>query len=287
MAIDKNTGTGTVNGYKIGQNADLSNADLSNADLRSADLQGANLTNANLSGADLTKADLTNSVLAFSDLTDAILNGTDLSFTDLFEANLTNAFLKGAILPDARLRNANLTDANLSNANLSGASLRNVNLSGSNLSGANLVGADFRYAKVESRHVPLIEAAKREEMDLISVIGGRASNPSGRKTDYALGRKNNPSYPINVVALKALHKQFEKLVIQEFGNSGPDEDDEEALVEYQIATDALISLDTIIDMLNSGEPPRKIDSEIQSFYHSGEAAAAAMYIDIKRALPKP
>jgi hypothetical protein len=100
-------------------------------------------------------------------------------------------------------------------------------------------------------------------------------------------RKNNPRHPINVVALKALHKQFEKLVIQEFGNSGPEDDDEDALVEYQTATDALISLDTIIDMINSGEPQHKIDSEIQSFYQTGEADSASMYINIKKALPRP
>jgi uncharacterized protein YjbI with pentapeptide repeats len=61
MAIDKNTGTVTVKGYKIGPNANLYEADLSGADL-----EGADLTAANLERADLTDADLTDASLLFA-----------------------------------------------------------------------------------------------------------------------------------------------------------------------------------------------------------------------------
>ena len=56
-------GTGTVNGYNIGPNADLSGAFLFNANLTGADLSGANLENADLSGADLYSAILSNANL--------------------------------------------------------------------------------------------------------------------------------------------------------------------------------------------------------------------------------
>ncbi|MDB4532562.1 pentapeptide repeat-containing protein, partial [bacterium] len=46
-------GTGFVNGYFIGPNANLSGADLSNADLSNADLSNADLSNAYLYGVDL------------------------------------------------------------------------------------------------------------------------------------------------------------------------------------------------------------------------------------------
>ncbi|MGC6605309.1 MAG: pentapeptide repeat-containing protein, partial [Lentimonas sp.] len=119
-------GTGTVNGYSIGPEADLRGADLrgaglSDADLRGADLSGANLRDANLSDANLRDANLS----------DANLSGALLS-----EANLPDANLSGANLSGANLEFANLRDANLSDADFVGAILSEAILSGANRSGA-------------------------------------------------------------------------------------------------------------------------------------------------------
>ena len=107
-------------------------------------------------------------------------------------------------------------------------------------------------------------------------------------------RKKNPNSGIDIAALKAAHKRFERLIVQEFGplgpwgpSHGPWGSDDNARDDYQVATDALISLDTIIHMIIDREPQRKIDSAIQSFYSSGEADSAAVYIDIEKVLPRP
>ena len=78
-------GTGTVNGYSIGPNADLSGADLRDANLSGADLSGAYLRDANLSGADLSGADLSDAYLI-----GAILRDANLSGANLYSANLSD-----------------------------------------------------------------------------------------------------------------------------------------------------------------------------------------------------
>ena len=80
-------GTGTVNGYKIGPNADLDGADLEGANLMGADLTGADLREANLKDADLRGANLMG-----ADLTGADLEGANLSGANLTGANLQGAF---------------------------------------------------------------------------------------------------------------------------------------------------------------------------------------------------
>jgi len=50
-------------------------------------------------------------------------------------------------------------------------------LTGADLTGADLLGANFSSATVDPDHVPLIEAAKREEIGSLRVNGGRAKNP--------------------------------------------------------------------------------------------------------------
>lgn len=109
-----------VNGYLIGEGADLRSALLADEGekLRGAPFQKANLTDADLSDTDLSSANLEN-------------------------ANLTRANLTGATLAAANLINANLTGAVLINANLTGA-----DLSGAILTNATLAGANFSNAQI-------------------------------------------------------------------------------------------------------------------------------------------
>ena len=144
--IDPETGTGTVIGldgkeYRIGPGADL----------RRAILRGADLTRANLRGADLTEASLSTARLIAADLVDAIIS-TKLAL--------------GANFAAADLRGADLTNSNFRNANFNSA-----NLLGADLTGANLLCASFANATVDPHHVPLIEAAKRAEIESLRVNG--------------------------------------------------------------------------------------------------------------------
>jgi hypothetical protein len=107
-----------------------------------------------------------------------------------------------------------------------------------------------------------------------------------RKLIIRLEEAKGSGSSVDIKKLTAAHKQFEKLINQEFGNSGPDDDDEDAMVEYQIATDALMTLGRIVDLLDSGESTSKISALVKEFYSSGEADTASMYVDIKKILPK-
>ena len=170
-------GSGTVNGYNIGPNANLSNADLSNADLSNADLTGADLTGVisrnitgsptlpvdyqmvngyiigpgvNLSNADLSAANLAGAKAYRANFTDANFAEADLSGINLINANLTRANFTSVLLTDALLNKSNLSDAQfiqstLTNANLSSANLNNVYIVDSNL-----VGAIARYATLSN-----------------------------------------------------------------------------------------------------------------------------------------
>lgn len=126
-------GTGTVDGYEIGPNADL---------------RGANLKGADLKGANLMRANLVNAILEGADLRDAIIQGADLQGANLRSSNMQGANFERAIINGADLSDSNLTEAiltravlvnaNLSNANLARAILFNTNLGGANFTGANL-----------------------------------------------------------------------------------------------------------------------------------------------------
>ena len=76
----------------------------------------------------------------------------------------------------------------LRKAKLSGADLQGANLYGADLRGANLFGANFAYATVDPAHVPLIEEAKRSEIESLRVNGGRTSNPGHRHHRRGYGR---------------------------------------------------------------------------------------------------
>ena len=92
-------------------------------------------------------------------LVSANLSGADLQSADLRDSFLTLADLSGAFLVNADLRDTDLR----------GADLRTANLSGANLAGADLMGANFAYATVDPAHVPLIEAAKRIEIESLTL----------------------------------------------------------------------------------------------------------------------
>jgi hypothetical protein len=134
MAI-REDGTGEINGYHIGPGVDLRGADLEGANLGGANLRGANLSSANLKDANLISADLKR----------AILIDADLAFADLTSANLYWAKLHGA-----KFYFANLTNAKY-------------------LQNANLTGADFSCATVDPKHIPIIEASKRAEIESLRV----------------------------------------------------------------------------------------------------------------------
>ena len=76
-----------VNGYEIGNDANLRGANLCGADLYGADLRNANLCGADLRGANLRGANL----YGTADLRGADLYGANLCGADLYSANLRDA----------------------------------------------------------------------------------------------------------------------------------------------------------------------------------------------------
>lgn len=126
-------GTGIVNGYSIGPNANLIGADLNGADLIGANLTRANLTNAILEGADLS----------YSALLGTELGGANIQNANLQEANLGRANLSGADLSNSNLKNSKIEQALLVNATLKNTNLTNALIFNSNLSGADFAGSNM------------------------------------------------------------------------------------------------------------------------------------------------
>jgi uncharacterized protein YjbI with pentapeptide repeats len=131
-------GTGTVNGYYIGPNVDLSYADLENLNLDGANLKDANLTRANLKNAILSNADLTDTNLFFADLTDADLSNANLTDANLFYADFLRSNLTGANLTRANLFYTDFISSNLNSANFKEAIINNTDFTNSDLSYADL-----------------------------------------------------------------------------------------------------------------------------------------------------
>jgi hypothetical protein len=107
-----------------------------------------------------------------------------------------------------------------------------------------------------------------------------------RKLIIRLEEAKGSGSSVDIQELNSAFKQFEKLIGQEFGNYGPDEDDEDAQADFQIATDALVRLGEIVNLYKKGESPKKISALVKEFYSSGEADTVSMYVDIKKILPK-
>ena len=95
--------------------------------------------------------------------------GVDLLDANLMQADLRRANLEGASLPRANLYAADLRGACLIGADLSGADLKRADLRGADLMGADLDCANFYGAKVDPKHMRLIEAASREMLASIIV----------------------------------------------------------------------------------------------------------------------
>lgn len=89
MALNE-YGTGVVNGYDIGPDADLMGADLSGAYLKYADLRGANLNYADLSEANLYGADLRGATMVGTIINDAMFGYIKVDAHNLhyFEAEI-------------------------------------------------------------------------------------------------------------------------------------------------------------------------------------------------------
>ena len=171
-------GTGTVNGYKIGPEAQLAGANLEGADLAGADLEGANLERAKL-----TRANLRGANLHYANLRGALLFEANLRGANLYEATLSQAHLENAQLEHAILRIANLYGAELAGADLEFADLR-----GANLEGASLMGVNFLFTAVDPDHIPLIEADLNKMLTSLRVSGDRATGD--RNANPALSAKS-------------------------------------------------------------------------------------------------
>ena len=205
-------GWALVNGYLVGDGANLKNAILSNANLSGAILTYAALSYANLSGSNLSSANLSGANLTGADLTGVVsggITGTPSALPDGWAlvngylvgpgANLTGANLTGASLSDASLNGAtmdfsNLSDANLSNANLTDATLFGANLTDANLTdafltdaflfGANLTNANLTNANLKRA---ALDGANLTNATLTGVVSGDIfGTPSALPAGWAL-----------------------------------------------------------------------------------------------------
>ena len=130
-------------------------------------------------------------------------------------ADLIGADLAGASLLGANLNSANLEGADLTGAYLVQADLRHADLRGATLTRAVLAGADFREAKVDAHHVPLIEAAYRDMINSLKVgRDGRTSAPGYGRTS-ASGRKVISPDLTGVNAAEAAEREAHQVAYEE------------------------------------------------------------------------
>ena len=144
-----------VNGYLLGQGADLTGAGLD-----SQNFSNYNLTDANFTGADVSGTNFTNAVLVAANFTDATaydadftranLDGATMTRTQANYASFANAIMTSASVENATLDNANLTYLNGSDASFKGSSLENADLKYSSLYSADLTNASLRNATNDS-----------------------------------------------------------------------------------------------------------------------------------------
>ena len=180
-------GTGEVNGYRIGPNADLKfanlrGADLAGADLEGADLESANLRRAKLEGANLQGANLEGANLERACLDSANLEGACLIGAQLDSASLELHYKEGITYEESRaLKGANLKGADLRGANLSNARLERTILEGANLAGANLEGATLKSMTTEKANLSRANL-KNAKLSYLLVIN---TNLSGAVLDGA------------------------------------------------------------------------------------------------------
>jgi uncharacterized protein YjbI with pentapeptide repeats len=152
------TGWSYVDGFLIGNGADLSGEDLRTFTVRNWSLTGVNLSNANLSGQDL--------------------HGLDLSMgqaVNLAGANLSGANLAGASLRFVNIQGGtNFAGADLTGADLWGFVLWHGDLSGADLTGANLTYGDIRYTSLANATITnaTIDSVALLYDDLTGLVSG-------------------------------------------------------------------------------------------------------------------
>ena len=231
--IDPETGTGAVNGYRVGP---------------SADLTFVNFSKVNLSGVKLTNADLTQATFHGCDFTGADLSGTDLSGTVFRQCQFENANLSRTrtgrlyllaperwiytLFEGCRFKATDFSDADLWRADFAGISRQvrdpvnfvpNVHLGAANFLDTNLRGALLPWETVNMiamlRHhaenarqdvLELQESAKQKDR-LISDLQERptlAEVQDGRGGSVVL--KVNPQH--NSVTLGMTIEQSDNLI---------------------------------------------------------------------------
>ena len=162
--IDPGTGTGTVNGYRIGPSVDLSCISLSKVNLSRANLSNADLTETTFYGCNFTGADL---------------SGADLSGTVFRQCQFENANLSRArtgrlyllepeswiytLFEGCRFRGADFSDADLWRADFVGIN-RNVSDPVSFVPNVHLGEANFLNTNLRGALLP------RETVNLIALL---------------------------------------------------------------------------------------------------------------------
>jgi uncharacterized protein YjbI with pentapeptide repeats len=140
-----------VNGYLVGNGANLVGAALANSDLTNANLQNTNLAGADLADATLSGVrsggirGIPSALPTGWTLIDGYLVGPG---ANLEYANMVNASLHDMNLAGVNFRFANLAISDLRNVDLSNAVLAGANLSGSDLQSANLTLANLSFSAV-------------------------------------------------------------------------------------------------------------------------------------------
>lgn len=156
-----------INGYLVGQGADLSGANFTGANF-----YGANLVEANMSGDTLTGVSSGDIQGEFTvklpnnwevrggyligpgaNLSSADLSGLSLLDDDLNGVDLSKANLSGVSWIGESLTDANLSDANLTGASIEASSMTNVNLTGAVLTNANFTDSDMNTVLTDSSTV--------------------------------------------------------------------------------------------------------------------------------------
>ena len=144
-----------VNGYLLGQGADLTGATLTGLDL-----SNFNLTDANLTHADLGRTKFINAVLIATNFSYVTASDADFTRANLDGSTFDYAQIDYTSFVDARLTSAQMNNANLNHANLTyingrGATLTFSSLENATLNYATLYAADLRDASLKGALVAL------------------------------------------------------------------------------------------------------------------------------------
>jgi uncharacterized protein YjbI with pentapeptide repeats len=167
-----------INGYLVGDGANLTDADLRDQNLAGARMYGTSLRGANFTGADLRNVD-------GKDLRGLIFDGANLQSAQLAGVNLSGSSFKSVRMNGANLAGANLAQANMASAILTGADLSNANCSRTDLTATTLSAATVSGAGLADAILKSVVTG--------NVVGLPASLPSGwtTKVGYFIGPKSD------------------------------------------------------------------------------------------------